>query len=971
MPSIRWHRLRGPHLTLLALVLACASLPSALATPAPVTVTLRQGTGGYSGCTDTFLYEYDPTYNYGNSDEQFWVQKRSSHDKTALIRFDLTGQLPANACVKSAKLRLYQYAAYNFSSGDWLDVGVYRAVKAWEEGTGGDSGTPGAGACWTYRTTNPLVAWTAGGARGANADRNDGTDDVQRCMDGARWVEWDVTPSVQHWQGNPSRNYGLVLDWTAIGGHTIGGLNFRCSEWGSERPELVITYVIPEAEPCVSLRLSDLSLNYWNTDAGITFSGNSGQLLCSGTTTDTAWGADGAATTYTLNGSFESSIRVKLQQGIVGVNQGQVGFGLYEPGTNNYIRINAVGYSAQYYEISGVCAACGNGERHDGSAYWASYWDDDYPTGPPSGAARFFSQTPENEAASYLTYRIRYDKPNGMFYVYVNDALVTYYSNVNFSNWRIGIEHENNYSGVPTTVWTAFVDCSPPTPNPMTWSAQPHATGVGQIEMTATTASEPDSPPVAYAFVETTGHPGGTSVEQASTFYADTGLSANTQYGYKVRARDSYSPVNWTGYSAETLKYTLMPAPTGLNVDVTATSASLSAVDTFPNLTVGLSGIYFDADPDALGGINEWIQTGSDLASVSPNTQYTFKIKARNGDGLETTWAQNSDWTPAAVPGALPYSPVGIKTVQANWGANGNPAGTQYLCQEVTTGKTSGWITSTFWFVQGLDRETEYHFRVKARNGEGVETDWCDLGAVRTNLTVGEIKSRFGLGEPVALTCKVVTASFPKQNLFFVEDPVSRGSRDGSSGIGVRPAGPALPASPGDLVDISGVLVTNDPPYDREVIISADMVRFVGKGPVPRPYLVTNRDDGGAGFGCQEGLFKDISVNPPIESVGANCVGMLICSNGLVGYGGLGGDPYFWIDDNSGVYDGVEKGTRVDIRGMEGWIPMPPPIPHYYVVTGIMRCMMLPGANGKMYNMRVLWPRAPGDIRPYFLPVGP
>ncbi len=970
MPSYCWRRFRGPHLTLLALALICASLGTALSSPTPQTITLKQGTGGYSGCTDTFLDQYAPNYNYGNSDEEFWVQKRTSHDRTALIKFDLTGQLPSGACIKSATLRLYQFETYNFATGDWLDVGVYRCMPNWQEGTGGDEGGLEVGACWVYRTCNPYVGWSTAGARGSNSDRHDTLEDTERCTEVNGWHEWDVTPACQYWQNNPTKNYGLVLDWTAIGGHSIGGINFRCSEWGSERPELVVIYVIPEAESAVDINMSDLSLNYWNTDPTITFSNSGGLLLCSGATSDTAWGADGSATNYTMNSSFEASIKVKLQQGIVGVNQGQVGFGLFEPSTSNYVRINAIGYSAQYYEISGLCTATGNGERHDGAAYWASYWDDHYPVSPPSGAVRFFSQTSENETTTYLTYKIRYDKTNGMFYVYVNDVLVTYYSNVNMSNWRIGIEHENNYSGVPTTVWYDLLDFTPPTPNPMTWSVQPHATGTGQIEMTASTATDAENPPVWYNFTETTGHPGGNSVEQAGAPYADSGLSANTQYGYKVRARDSYSPPNYTGYSSEVLKYTLMPAPTGINVSgITATSADMSATDTFPNLTLGQSGIYFDADPDASGGINAWIQTTTDTVTLTPNTQYTFKIKARNGDATETTWAQTVRRTLAAVPVSMPYGPVTRTAIQANWGANGNPSGTEYYCEEMVTGKHTDWAATNSWALLKLDPDKQYHFRVKARNADLAETDWCDLGLVRTTLTVGQIKSRFGPLDPVHLGYKIVTASFPALNLFFVEDPPAFGWRDGSSGIGVHWNGGLL-IREGDIVDVDGVLKLNDAPYDQELLVNAFIVRPAGHMLLQKPYFCIGRDDGGETFGSQSGVCNDITADPPVTRAGLNQIGQYVTATGLLRDGGLGGIHYFWIDDGSGINDGAEIGIRVDLTGIGGSMVLPP-LPQYFVVSGIMRCVMLAGADGNKHNMRVLWPRMPSDIRQYILPMTP
>ncbi len=85
----------------------------------------------------------------------------------------------------------------------------------------------------------------------------------------------------------------------------------------------------------------------------------------------------------------------------------------------------------------------------------------------------------------------------------------------------------------------ALPDTTPPSPNPSTWASVPTSGGTSSISMTATTASDP-STPVEYQFDETSGNAGGTdSGWQTSSSYTDLGLSANTQYTYRQRTRDS------------------------------------------------------------------------------------------------------------------------------------------------------------------------------------------------------------------------------------------------------------------------------------------------------------------------------------------------------------------------------------------------------------------------------------------------
>lgn len=966
-----------PPVLVLSIALVFIFLSPCCCSPVPQTITLTEGINGYYGVSDTYLYESSEN-NYGDS-EDLYVRYDANYyyDRVTLIKFDLAGVLPSGACIKSATLRLYQYSAHNMNSSDWLKVAAYRLLKDWTEGTGGTTG-----ASWSYRHANHTYAWMTPGARGVNSDTDADRhhthhvnppyvgipDDVQTIIDGARWVEWDVTPSVQYWVSNPSGNYGLVLDWWHEGTWAYddnSGANIRSSNYSdtSVRPQLVITYVIPTSEPDVNLKLSDLTLNYWSTDPGITFSANSGQLLCSGTTTDTIWGMNGCATTNSFNSSFEAQVRVKLQQGIVNVDQGQFCFGMYQPSTNKYIRLQAVGYSAHYYEISGICAASGNGEYHDGSAYWASYWDAVYPTYPPSSpAVRFFAETPEDEANAYLTWKLRYDKANGMFYVFVNDVLVTYYSKVNFSNWLLAIAHDNNRSGVPTTVWTDFIDTTPPTPNPMTWASAPAAASTTSITMTATTATD-EHPPVSYYFTETTGNPGGSSNGwTTNTTYTNYGLNVNTRYGYKVKARDGCSTPNVGSDSTIGYAYTLINTPAGcVASNPTPTTIDLAATGSLPNINQGLSGTLFAT----IGG--EWTgswRTGltTDTATgLTPNTSYTFHVKARNGDGIATGWSTGTATlrTLAAQPTALAYGPVSCQGIQANWGANGNPPGTEYFCMEITTGKSSGWITDTYWVLTGLEPNRVYRFQVMARNADGVKTAYTNLGGVQTLMTIGQAK-QLGIGAPVILDNKVITAVF--KNIAFIEDAPAFGRAEGVAGIGVRTSGPAVELREGMVVRVVGQLDLNDPPFDQELIIRAQEVRPTVQLGFIKPYGANNKWLGGGEFGSQPGVWDDASVLPPHPACGLSSVGMLVRAWGKVNDGGLGGVGYFWIDDGSQLNDGETRGVRVSLEPIGGTLN---PLPQFCSVTGIMRSMMVSSSAGGSFNTRVIWPRRTADIVEY------
>jgi len=105
---------------------------------------------------------------------------------------------------------------------------------------------------------------------------------------------------------------------------------------------------------------------------------------------------------------------------------------------------------------------------------------------------------------------------------------------------------------LPSVTVSASTDAPPdheaPEPNVMTWAVLPHAMGIDTIAMTATTAT--DRSGVEYFFGNVT-DPNHSSSWQDSPVYTDTGLANNTNYVYKVKARDLSAYLNETQWSAD------------------------------------------------------------------------------------------------------------------------------------------------------------------------------------------------------------------------------------------------------------------------------------------------------------------------------------------------------------------------------------------------------------------------------------
>jgi hypothetical protein len=292
-------------------------------------------------------------------------------------------------------------------------------------------------------------------------------------------------------------------------------------------------------------------------------------------------------------------------------------------------------------------------------------------------------------------------------------------------------------------------DTYPPDPDPMSFVTTPHATSASDVSMTASTASDIDSPPVSYyfEFVDVQipgGHDSGWQEED--TGYADSGLMTNCLYGYHVRARDSLGNETQPSetYNVATFIETPQSAPIVMTAD---TTVDLATTETFTNLTWNQSGLYFDCTtPGGDGGINEWIQTTWTMATgLTPDTQYTFRFKARNQDGVETDWSpERTRRTKAAVPSAPVLTNVTCDSVDIAIGADINPEYTTYAIQCTQTDPTDAnwegmyidaggnpgvdpvYQTATDWAgttVLGLAEETTYTFAAHAKNGLGITTD--------------------------------------------------------------------------------------------------------------------------------------------------------------------------------------------------------------------------------------------------------
>jgi len=286
-------------------------------------------------------------------------------------------------------------------------------------------------------------------------------------------------------------------------------------------------------------------------------------------------------------------------------------------------------------------------------------------------------------------------------------------------------ENSQEYDMGRTGSFVTLAEKVPPIPHPAVWLVRPDQVNTTSIVMTADIARDISGPEeYAFDFVSSpTGGAGGSdSPWQFYPSYTDVGLNPNHQYGYRVKAHDGQG--NETAYSPVRYAYSAIEDPAGVEFgEITTSSIQAKSSNKLSGLDRGQSGLKLENVTAAQ--TSPWQQDNAFWTSdgLLPNTLYTFRAQARNGDGDHTAFSPLTDiYTRAMEPAKTTFSNVTISRLRAHWNANGNPAGTEYWCQNSITGANSGWITNLHWLDAELSPNVKYTYRVKARNGDGVET---------------------------------------------------------------------------------------------------------------------------------------------------------------------------------------------------------------------------------------------------------
>ena len=284
----------------------------------------------------------------------------------------------------------------------------------------------------------------------------------------------------------------------------------------------------------------------------------------------------------------------------------------------------------------------------------------------------------------------------------------------------------------------------PPTPDPMTWAMEPTVVSSTAIVMVATIATSSDDSGVEYYFkCDTSG--GHDSDWQSEPAYTDSGLTAGTEYFYRVKARNK-------GNLAET-EYSEASSATTTPLDTTSPNpdpaqwqtqpyrVSPSSIRMVAVTASDPSGVeyYFQCTTNSLYS-SGWQDSTEYTASSLPEGVYSFVVRARDKSPNQNTTGNSTivsvDLQPPT-PDPMEWAEDGEPAEVYHGGGSLTGYWAEMTAAEATdadgdveyffectdnSGFNSGWQSDTYYEVQIGRKNQLLRFHVKARDIYGNET---------------------------------------------------------------------------------------------------------------------------------------------------------------------------------------------------------------------------------------------------------
>lgn len=208
----------------------------------------------------------------------------------------------------------------------------------------------------------------------------------------------------------------------------------------------------------------------------------------------------------------------------------------------------------------------------------------------------------------------------------------------------------------------------------------------------------------------------GEIISGAASPFTKTSLQPGTGHVFRVRAKNESGLGIW---SDPFTKYTLPGIPPNI-----IAKAGSKYIELSWDAVEGAEGY----DVEVLGtAVDNNINTAYSHNDLNPNTQYVYRIRAKNSSGF-------GQWSPIIVKTTLPGTPGHIETV-----SGGNSieitwepvSGAESYDIEIDGSEVYN-LTGAHYLHENLAPDTSHRYRIRSRTGEGV-SDWSDT-VVRNTL---------------------------------------------------------------------------------------------------------------------------------------------------------------------------------------------------------------------------------------------
>ena len=225
-------------------------------------------------------------------------------------------------------------------------------------------------------------------------------------------------------------------------------------------------------------------------------------------------------------------------------------------------------------------------------------------------------------------------------------------------------------------------------------------------------------------------------VGAGTTTYANTGLVSNTQYCYRVRAKNGAGNSGYTDPACATTQappVTIPRPPSGLTATATSSSqinlgwTDNASDETGFEIERSTDGTNFAKIAEVGANTTTYSSTG-----LNASTRYWYRVRANNSAGT-SSYTNVADATTQAPPVTIPRPPSGLTATatsssQINLGWTDNASDeTGFEIERSTDGTNFAKIAdvganTTTYSNTGLNASTRYWYRVRANNSAGAST---------------------------------------------------------------------------------------------------------------------------------------------------------------------------------------------------------------------------------------------------------